>query len=100
LEQDAVLSWVRVVLDSLSVNVPGLVESVMAVVEDSVSVVSVGFTMDIEALASIVADVSSWSTIEGNLLVSILTAWSHDSSTVNTVALSSLVSKTEVSFSC
>ena len=59
LESDSISKWLGSVETSSLVDEPGLVKTVMAVPEDDVSVVSVGSTMDIEALSSVVLDVSS-----------------------------------------
>lgn len=69
LELNTVGEWVSWVSVSNSINVPGLVETIMAIPEDNVSMVMVVSTMYIKALVGNVSNVSSWSTEESHLLV-------------------------------
>lgn len=70
------LFWI---LDSLGVEVPGLVQAVVAVVPECVHVVMVSTTIDIQALSTVVPDVSSASSPEGDMLVVASVVKSHDS---------------------
>ena len=64
---------------SLILNSPSLVDSVMALVEDDMSVVGVGSTVNIQALVGIVSNVSSVSWVESSLLVSLVSVVSDNS---------------------
>jgi len=59
LELDSVVEWLSWPGLVLLIDPPGLAETVVAVVVDDVSVVGVGITLDLEALLSVVLDVSS-----------------------------------------
>lgn len=59
LEGDSISLWVLMVSNSSSVNVPGLVETIVAVIESGVSIVRVRFSNNIKALLGIVSQVSS-----------------------------------------
>lgn len=93
--------WVLVLDNDLVVGGldegPSLVGSVVAVPPDDVSHVSVAVAMDIEALSSIVSDVSSGSTIDSDLLLNLSSPLSDDSWSSDVESLASLVGDTEVS---
>ena len=76
----------------VNVDVPGLVEAVVAVPEDNVSSVSVNSSVDIEALLSVVSDVSSSSSVESGFLVNLTSPWSDSSGDSNSEGVSLLVS--------
>lgn len=76
---------------------PSLVGTVVAVPEDHMSHVVVVATVDIEALTSIISDVSSVTTIDSDLLVNFSSPWSDDSSSSDVETLSKLVRECEVS---
>ena len=59
LESASVLEWLSWPGLGSLVDPPGLVHTVMAVVEDNVSVVSVAVSVNVEALSAIVLEVSS-----------------------------------------
>jgi len=59
LEGDSISLWVLMVSNSSSVNVPGLAETIVAVIESGVSIVSVRPSNDIKAFLGIVSQVSS-----------------------------------------
>jgi len=90
------LSWES---EGSLVNVPGLVEAVVAVPEDDVSVVVVVSTMNIEALTSIVSDVSSGSSVPGDSLVDLTSPWSDSGGDADSVLLTILVGNDVVSSS-
>jgi hypothetical protein len=58
LESNTIVEWVSWVVDSLSVQEPSLVVTIVASEPDGVSVVGVGVSMHIEAQSSSVSDVS------------------------------------------
>lgn len=97
MELNSVGKWVSWVLSGSGVNVPGLVQSVVAVVEDGVSVVVIVSSMYIEALSSQVSDVSSGSLVEEDLLVVRVSPWSHDGSVVDLESNGVLVGKSKSS---
>ena len=59
LESNVVSEWLSSVDSKALVDVPGLVKTIVAVVEDNVSVLRVRVSMDIKALSSVVLEVSS-----------------------------------------
>lgn len=91
LELNSVSVWLSWVSDSMSVEEPSLVGSVVTVPEDNMSVVGVTLTVDIEALLGVVSDVSELTTIVGNLLVDLSSVWSDDSRLSNVVSSSESV---------
>jgi hypothetical protein len=97
LELNSVGKWVSWVLSSSGVNVPGLVQSVVTVEEDGVSVMVIVSSVDIEALSSQVSDVSSGSSVEEDLLVVRVSPWSHDGSVVDLESNGVLVGKSKSS---
>lgn len=97
LEENSISEWVLVVLDSLSVEVPGLVQSIVAVPEDDMSVVGVLATVNIKALSAVVSDVSSWSSVEDSSLVWFLLPWSHGGSNIDLVFLTLLIGENKLS---
>jgi hypothetical protein len=70
------LSWVS---GALLVNEPCLVKTVMAVMPNEVHVLSVGSTPHIEALASVVSDISSRSSPDSSFLGVVASVWLDDS---------------------
>lgn len=82
---------------TLLVKFPALVGSVVTVPEGQVSVVSVLSTVDIEALSSVVLEVSSVSSVPSDFIGVISLECSDDSSNSNSETLSSLVGESEVS---
>jgi len=91
LELDSIFQWLSWPALVSLVNPPGLVETVVAVVEDDVSVVSVAVSMDIEALSSVVLEVSSGSTVPSDLVVLLVSVRSDDSWSVDVESLTVLV---------
>ena len=80
------------------VNVPGLTEMIVAVVEDNMSPVSVNVSMYLHTFSSVVLDVSSGSSVPSGLNSVVLTLVDSDnSSIVDSETNSSLVSKNVVS---
>lgn len=80
------------------VNVPGLTEMIVAVVEDNMSPVSVNVSMYLHTFSSVVLDVSSGSFVPSGLNSVVLTLVDSDnSSIVDSETNSSLVSKNVVS---
>jgi hypothetical protein len=76
---------------------PSLVESIVAVPEDNVSVVFVLTSVNVKTFLSIVSDVSEFTSVVGNLLVDFVLVCSDDSSATNSESLSSLVGNSHVS---
>jgi hypothetical protein len=58
LELSTVMDWLRWVLNTLLVKVPGLVETIVAVPEDHMSVVRVMTSMDVQAFSTVVSNIS------------------------------------------
>jgi len=79
LESLSISVWLSWISHTLSVNIPGLMVTIVAVPEDNMSVVNVSSSVNIEALLSVVSDVSISSTIEGNSLVDLTSPWSDSS---------------------
>ena len=77
LESLSILQWLRWPLLGSLVDPPGLVETVVAVPEDNVSVVGVAVSVNIQALLTVVSDVSSGSTVPSDLLVGGSSVWSN-----------------------
>jgi hypothetical protein len=98
-ESNVVTEWLFWIAHTLLINEPGLVETVMAVPVDDVSIVFVLTTMDIKALLTVVSDVSSCTIEPEESDVLVVLVRSDSSSNTNSVCLSSLVSKSVVSFS-
>ena len=61
LELDIILEWIFWEVNSLGVNSEALVGSIVAVPEDSVSMLGIDTSVDIQALSRWVSEVSSWS---------------------------------------
>jgi len=59
LESNFIVQWLSWPLLGSLVNPPGLVETVVAVVIDNPSLISVGFSVNIETFLCVVSDVSS-----------------------------------------
>jgi len=91
LEFDSVSKWVLWVVVSLSVVVPGLVQSIVASVPDDVSVVSVRVSMDIQASCSLISDVSSASSEPSDLLKTLVSVVSSNSSVAVVAPVVSIV---------
>lgn len=68
LELDFIGEWLSSILSTVLVNEPPLVQTIMAVVEDDVSHVSVTTRLNIEASASVVSDISSGSFVPLHVL--------------------------------
>ena len=97
LESDSVVEWLSSPVDVLLIDVPALVETVVAVPEDNMSVVSVGSTVNIEAFATVVSDVSSLSRVPLDSLGVVTSPWSDGGSNSDSEALTLLVSNDHVS---
>jgi len=91
LELDSVIEWLVWISPSDLVNGPSLVGTIVAIPEDSMSVVLVSSSVDVEALVSVVADVSDRSIEPSDSLVDLALEWSHDGGDVDLVALAGLV---------
>ena len=91
------LWWCWLWLWNSGVNEPGLVETVVAVPEDNMSSVSVHSTVDIEALLTVVSDVSESSSVEGGSLVDFVLPWSDSGGNSDSESVSSLVGNDEAS---
>ena len=91
LEFHSVTEWLVAVLWSSLVKEPSLVSTVVAVPEDDVSMVGVGSTVDIEALSSVVLDVSVVTVNPSNLLSVQSSVWLDVGSNSNSELVSSLV---------
>lgn len=98
LESLTIIEWISLPSNSCSVNGPALVCTIMASPPDDVSVVRVGFSVNIKALSWDVSDVSDRTSIEGSSLVRLTNPLSDDSSSVDLESLSSLVGDGIVSF--
>jgi len=72
LEVLSVSQWVSWEVDISLVNVPGLVETIVAMVEDNLSVVGVVSTLNIKAVTTAVSQVSSASWEVGESLSGIV----------------------------
>jgi len=97
LESHLVTKWLFWVGESSLVNVPSLVETVVAVPEDNVSVVVVVSTVNVQTFSTVVSNVSSGSTVPGESLVDLGSPWSDSSSNSDLVTLSLLVGNGVVS---
>ena len=78
LESDSVVEWESWVLLGLGLNGPTLVESIVALVPDNVSVVDVLSGVNIKALVAVVSHVLSVTWVEGSLLVCLVLVNSDD----------------------
>lgn len=78
---------------STLVDEPGLAETVVTVVVDDVSVVGVGITIDLEALLSVVSDVSSGTGVPSGLLGVISRVLSDDNRNVDSELVTLTVSE-------
>lgn len=98
LELNSIVEWLSSVECSSLVDVPGLTEMIVAVVEDNMSPVSVNVSVNLQTFSSIVLDVSSRSTVPSSLN-SVVTSsiGSDNSSIVDSELITSLVSKNVVS---
>ena len=59
LESSSIWKWLSSPVDVGLIDEPGLVETIVAVVEDNMSVVGVGASVNVQALLTQVSDVSS-----------------------------------------
>jgi len=91
LESHFVGKWLSWVSESSLVNVPSLVEAVVAVPEDNMSIVVVVSAVNVEALSTVVSNVSSRSSVPSESLVDLGSPWSDGSGNTNFVTLSLLV---------
>lgn len=98
LELNSISVWMSSVKWSSLVNVPGLTEIIVTVVEDNMSPVSVNVSMYLHTFSSVVLNVSSGSVVPSSLN-SVVTALvnSDNSSIVDSELNTSLVSKNVVS---
>jgi len=97
LELSSVLLWVGSLSLSVGVDVPGLVESIVAVPESDWLVFFVRSTIDVEALVSCVSDVSSGSSEPFHLLIWLVSVLSCNSPLSDSEVLSVQVGESEVS---
>ena len=98
LELNSIVVWLSSEECSSLVDVPGLTEMIVAVVEDNMSPVSVNVSGNLQAFSSVVLDVSSGSTVPSGLnSVVIASVGSDNSSIVDSELNTSLVSKNVVS---
>jgi hypothetical protein len=91
LELDSISKWLRWISDSLEVDVPCLVETVVARPEGSPLVVDISSSPDINALVDWVSDVLSASSLEEYLLEWLVGILSDDSSSALSPSLAVLV---------
>jgi len=96
-ELNVVTQWLSWPFEGGLVNVPSLVETVVAVPEDNVSVVVVVSTVNVQTFSTVVSNVSSGSTVPGESLVDLGSPWSDSSSNSDPVTLSLLVGNGVVS---
>jgi hypothetical protein len=93
--------WVFVFDDDSEVRnlneLPSLVGTVVAVPENDMSVVRVVTTMNVEALTTVVSDVSSVSTIDSDFLVDLSSPLSDNSGLTDVKSLTGLVGEGVVS---
>lgn len=78
LELNSRSKWLNWVVNSLLVEVPSLVGSIVAVVPNGPSLVMVISTVDIEASSSNISDVLDASSVPSDLLEGFSLGWSHD----------------------
>lgn len=98
LELNSISEWLSSEKFSSLVNVPGLTEIIVAVVEDNMSPVSVHVSMYLHTFSSVVLNVSSGSSVPSGLNSVVATFEDSDnSSIVDSELNSSLVSKNVVS---
>ena len=76
-----------------------MVQSIVAVVEDNMSFLSVRSTMNIKTFLSVVSDVSVGTSVPSDLLGVLTSVWLNVGSNVDSEAVSSLVGDSIVSFS-
>jgi hypothetical protein len=91
LESSAIWKWLSWPAHSSLVNVPGLVETIVASVVNDVSVVSVTVSVNIEAVVGSVSDVSSGSIEPSDLFGGVSSELSDNNGNVGSELLSSLV---------
>lgn len=91
LESHTIVFWISWEVNSVEVNGPGLIETVVAIPEDKVSVVMVMTSVNIKTLSWDVSEISVWSTVVGKSLESFTLPDSDDSSSVSQESLTSLV---------
>jgi len=76
-----------------------LVQSIVAVVEDNMSVLSVRCTVNVKTFLSVVSDVSVGTSVPSDLLGVLTSVWLDVGSNVNSETVSSLVGDSIVSSS-
>lgn len=81
----------------MSVNVPGLIQSVVAVPVDDVSVLMVVSSVNIQTFLWQISDVLSGTLVEEGLLVVRVSPWSHDGGDSDSPSVSILVGQGEFS---
>ena len=92
MESDVVGDWWSVVDGTDLVKPPSLVSTIVAVPEDDMSVVGVGSTVDIEALSSVVLEVSAVAIDPSDSVLVKTLVWSGSSSNSDSEVLTKLVS--------
>jgi len=97
LELSAIWKWLSSPDDSNLIDVPGLVNTIMAVPEDNMSVVSVRSTVNVKTFLSIVSDVSSRSRVPLDSLSVVSGPLSNGGGNSNSETGSLLVSNHKVS---
>jgi hypothetical protein len=91
LESDSVTKDWSVIDSTLLVEPPSLVGTIVAVPEDDVSVMSVGVSMDIKALSSVVLEVSAAAVVPSDSVLVKTLVWSGSSSNSNSEVCTELV---------
>lgn len=91
MESSSVTNWISWEVNSSGIDSPSLVGTIVASIENDMSVVRVGVSVNIKALSWDISDVSVWSSIVGNSLVCLTLPLSDNSSSVDDESLSSLV---------
>lgn len=91
LNHDGISDWVSGVFWHVSIVVPGLVKTVVAVVEDNMSVMCIRVSVNIEALLGEVSDVSSGSIVPNSSVVDLFGGSSDNNCDVDSPLVSPLV---------
>ena len=97
LEPQSILLWVFWIFDSIFVNRPSLVESIMTRPPSKLLLVLIFTSPDVKALVSCISDVSPLPWVEANQYVDFSPVWSDDSSFTLSESSSNLVANTEIS---
>jgi len=91
LESSSIWKWLSSPVDVGLIDEPGLVKSVVAVIEDNMSVVGVRVSVNVQALLTKVSDVSSGSGVPLDLHGVITSPWSDGGGNTNSESITLLV---------